>query len=127
MAQVLVAEDEPFTAMEVVDRLAELGHTVKEAADGAIALILLENFEPDVVIMDLTMPNVDGAELIRRLHMRPGPPIPVILITAVPEGRLPPGLRYDGYLGKPVNYDLLGSMVARLVSLSRGRAGSPTS
>jgi CheY-like chemotaxis protein len=41
MAQVLVAEDEPFTAMEVVDRLAELGHTVKEAADGAIALMLL--------------------------------------------------------------------------------------
>jgi CheY-like chemotaxis protein len=116
MAQVLVAEDEVFTALEVVDRLAELGHTVKDAADGAIAMALLESFEPDVVVTDLTMPNVDGYELIRRLRNRPGRPIPVILITAVPEGRLPSDLAYDGYLGKPVNYDLLASMVARLLS-----------
>lgn len=113
MAQVLVAEDEAFTAMALVDHLEDLGHTVRDAADGAVAIRLLDEFEPDVVVTDLTMPNVDGCELIRRLRSRPGRTIPVILITAVPQGRLPAGLTYDGYLGKPVDPEALARMVTR--------------
>ncbi|HEY2708378.1 MAG TPA: response regulator [Caulobacteraceae bacterium] len=114
MVQVLVAEDEPFTALAVVDHLEDLGHTVRDAPDGAKALTVLETFEPDIVVTDLMMPNVDGYELIRRLRRRPGPAIPIILITAVPETRLPADLAYDGYLGKPVNCDALARMINRL-------------
>jgi CheY-like chemotaxis protein len=121
MAQVLVAEDEAFTAMSVVDHLQDLGHTVRDAADGAVAIRLLEDFEPDVVVTDLMMPNVDGYELIRRLRQRPGRTIPVILITAVPQGRLPADLDYDGYLGKPVDHEAL----ARMVSQFANRAAKP--
>ena len=114
MAQILVAEDEAFTALALVDHLEDLGHTVRDAADGAQAMRLMQEFEPDVVVTDLMMPNVDGYELIRRLRARPGPPIPVILITAVPQARLPADLAYDGYLGKPVDHDALGRLVAKL-------------
>jgi len=115
MAQVLVAEDEAFTALAVVDYLETLGHTVRDAPDGVAALQVVEEFRPDVLVTDLMMPNMDGGELIRRLDDRTGERVvPVILITAVPEARLPQGLRYDGYLGKPVNYGALGQLVDRL-------------
>jgi CheY-like chemotaxis protein len=114
MARVLVAEDEAFTALALVDYLESLGHAVADASDGAGALSLAENFRPNVLITDLMMPVMDGAELIRRLDARPDGAIPVILITAVPEPRLPSELRYDGYLGKPVGYAALGKLIDRL-------------
>ncbi|HEY3800157.1 MAG TPA: response regulator [Caulobacteraceae bacterium] len=116
MAQVLVAEDESFTAMALVDHLEDLGHRVRDAADGAKAIALMASFRPDVLVTDLTMPEVDGYQLIQWLRAQPGPLVPVILITAVPQSRLPRDLPYDGYLGKPVNRDALGQMVARLAA-----------
>jgi CheY-like chemotaxis protein len=114
MAQVLIAEDEAFTAMALVDVLEERGHTVRDAADGAAAIALLQSFSPDVLVTDLMMPNVDGAALIRHVRTRPGPTMPVILITGVPESKLPGGLEYDAYIGKPVDHDLLGQLIASL-------------
>lgn len=114
MVQVLIAEDEAFTAMALVDVLALRGHTVKDAADGAIAISILGEFQADVVITDLMMPNLSGADLIRYLDARPGPRVPVILISGVPETKLPADLRYDGYLGKPVDHEALGGLVERL-------------
>ena len=73
--------------MALVDELERLGHVVRDAQDGAVALALLDSFTPDVVVTDLMMPKVDGAGLIRGLRGRPGPPIPVVLITGVPEGQ----------------------------------------
>jgi CheY-like chemotaxis protein len=123
MAQVLLAEDEAITAMALVDHLEDLGHTVRDAHDGAEAIEILESFEPDVVVTDLMMPNVDGYELIRRLRARPGPAIPVILITAVPQARLPPGLTYEAYLDKPIDQDKLARAVARLADDGRAFGG----
>jgi CheY-like chemotaxis protein len=120
MAQILVAEDEAFTALALVDLLENLGHTVKEAADGEAAIRLLDEFEPDVVVTDLMMPVVDGYQLIGHLLSRPGPHPRVILITGVPETKLPKDLAYDGYLGKPVDHDVLGRMVAELAPPLRG-------
>jgi CheY-like chemotaxis protein len=119
MAQVLIAEDEALTALSLVDHLEDLGHTVRDAADGALALRELESFEPDIVVTDLMMPNLDGYEFIRRLRRRPGRSIPVILITAVPQSRLPADLAYDVYLGKPINHDALGRAVAKLMDGGR--------
>jgi two-component system response regulator YesN len=120
MAQILVAEDEAFTALALVDLLENLGHTVKDAADGAAAIRLLDDFEPDVVVTDLMMPVVDGYQLIGHLHSRLVSPPRVILITGVPETKLPKDLVYDGYLGKPVDHDVLGRMVAELAAPPRG-------
>ncbi|HWA60192.1 MAG TPA: response regulator [Caulobacteraceae bacterium] len=114
MAQVLVAEDEAFTALALVDELERLGHVVRDAPDGAAALEVMRSFAPDVLVTDLMMPKVDGAALIRKVKARPGPPIPVVLITGVPEVKLPQGLPYDAYIGKPVDYGKLGRTIDRL-------------
>lgn len=114
MAQVLIAEDEAFTAMALVDVLEEWGHTVKDAVDGAAAINLLQSFCPDVLVTDLMMPNIDGAALIRHVRATLARPVAIILITGVPESKLPGDLRYDAYLGKPVDHELLGRLVASL-------------
>jgi len=114
MARVLVAEDEAFTAIALVDTLERQGHLVRDAADGAHAISLLDDFRPDVVVTDLMMPVVDGAELIRHVHGLAGHRPQVILITGVPEAKLPQDLDYDAYLGKPIDHAELGRMVAAL-------------
>lgn len=114
MVRVLVAEDEAFTAIALVDMLERQGHQVRDAADGADAIAALQDFAPDVLVTDLMMPNVDGAELIRHIRAQPGPALPVILITGVPESKLPEGLPYDAYLGKPIDHAELGRLVAAL-------------
>ncbi len=114
MARVLVAEDEAFTAIALVDTLERQGHQVRDAADGADAIAALLDFEPDVLITDLMMPNIDGAELIRHIRAQQGPPLPVILITGVPESKLPSNLPYDAYLGKPVDHAELSRMIEDL-------------
>jgi len=111
VAKVLIAEDEAFTAMTLVDVLADRGHSVKDAADGAAALAILENFSPCVLVTDLMMPNVDGAALIRQIRARGNRSISIVLITGVPEAKLPEDLDYDAYLGKPVDHEVLGRLI----------------
>ena len=111
VAKVLIAEDEAFTAMTLVDVLADRGHAVKDAADGALAMAILKDFHPCVLVTDLMMPNVDGAALIRHVRATQGKPISIVLITGVPEAKLPHGLEYDAYLGKPVDHDILGRLI----------------
>jgi CheY-like chemotaxis protein len=114
MAQILIAEDESITAMALVDALESQGHEVRDAADGAAALEIMASFEPDVLVTDINMPGMDGFELLRRLHARPGGAPPVILITALPQSTLPKDLDYQAYLGKPVDQRRLYSLIDQL-------------
>jgi CheY-like chemotaxis protein len=116
MARVLVAEDEAFTALAVVEALEELGHVVAEASDGEGALALIASFHPDVLVTDLMMASVDGGELVRRMRQALAAPIPVILITGVPQTKLPDDLAYDAYLGKPIDHEMLGRLVEQLTA-----------
>lgn len=114
MAQVLIAEDESIIAMELVDALEARGHEVRDASDGQQALEILETFHPDVLVTDLTMPRMDGFELLRRLRDRPGGSPPVIVISALPKSNLPADLGELAYLGKPINHSVLSGMIDRL-------------
>ena len=116
MARVLIAEDESFTALALVEALEELGHIVAEAADGALAIELIGSFQPDVLVTDLMMAGTDGAALIRHMRAELPTPIPVILITGVPQSKLPEGVAYDAYLGKPVDHAQLGRLVEQLAA-----------
>jgi len=119
MASVLVVEDEAFTALALVDELADLGHTVRDAMDGEAALGILKSFAADILITDLMMPKMGGGELIRHVRDLGGRMIPVVLITGVPEAKLPADIGYDAYLGKPVDHEALGRVIDRLVALYR--------
>jgi DNA-binding response OmpR family regulator len=121
---VLIVDDEP-TIVEVVSRYLErAGYVTLGAADGPEAVRLAEDGDPDLIVLDLMLPGIDGLEVMRRLHERPGPPVPVILLTARGEesDRLV-GLRRgaDDYVVKPFSP---AELVARVDAVLR-RAAPP--
>ncbi len=118
-ATVLVVDDEP-TILEVVGRYMErAGFETLRAADGPEALRLAAEHRPDLVVLDLMLPGIDGIEVMRRLHELPGRPIAVILLTARGEesDRIV-GLRRgaDDYVVKPFSPT---ELVARVEAVLR--------
>jgi two-component system, OmpR family, response regulator ResD len=116
---VLVVDDEP-TIVDVVGRYMErAGYETHEATDGPEALRLTDLHRPDLVVLDLMLPGIDGLEVMRQLHERPGPRIAVILLTARGEesDRLV-GLRHgaDDYVVKPFSP---AELVARVDAVLR--------
>ncbi len=116
---VLVVDDQP-TIVEIVGRYMErAGYETYRAADGPEALRLAERHQPDLVVLDLMLPGIDGIEVMRRLHERPGPRTAVILLTARGEesDRLV-GLRHgaDDYVVKPFSP---AELVARVDAVLR--------
>jgi len=80
MAWILVVEDEPDQRFLLRRSFTRAGHEVTEAADGAAALRVIRESRPDLLVTDLMMPVMGGAELIRRLRSEPATaaiPIPV--------------------------------------------------
>jgi two-component system response regulator ResD len=116
---VLIVDDEP-TIVDVVGRYMErAGYETYRAADGPEALRLAERHSPDLVVLDLMLPGIDGLEVMRQLRERPGPPVAVILLTARGEesDRLV-GLRHgaDDYVVKPFSP---AELVARVGAVLR--------
>ena len=101
---VLVVDDEP-TIAEVVSRYLErAGYRTRTAGDGARALAMIGSQRPDLVVLDLMLPGIDGLEVMRRLRHADQEPIGVILLTAKgEEADRVIGLRLgaDDYVVKP--------------------------
>jgi DNA-binding response OmpR family regulator len=124
---VLVVDDEP-TIVEVVARyIARAGFETREAYDGPSALQAARLQRPDLVVLDVMLPGLDGIEVMRQLHEQPGDPIPVILLTARAEesDRLI-GLRRgaDDYVVKPFSPAELVARVEAVLRRSGARAAS---
>jgi DNA-binding response OmpR family regulator len=81
MALVLVVDDDVTVREVVVSYLRAGGHTVLEAADGADALRSIRSDPPDLVVLDLMVPGIDGLEVCRRL--RTTSDVPIIMLTAL--------------------------------------------
>jgi DNA-binding response OmpR family regulator len=116
---VLVVDDEP-TILEIVGRYMErAGFETCRAADGPEALRLAEERRPDLVVLDLMLPGIDGIEVMRQLRELPGKPIAVILLTARgEESDRVVGLRRgaDDYVVKPFSP---AELVARVEAVLR--------
>jgi CheY-like chemotaxis protein len=104
MASILIVEDHPTMrdAMRLV--LEEDGHQVEEATDGAAGIAMVRDRAPDVVLLDLNIPVVSGAEVLETLKSDPATAeVLVVVVTATgEEGRrkaLSKGA--DGYITKP--------------------------
>ncbi|WP_198169545.1 response regulator transcription factor [Herbidospora daliensis] len=122
--RILVVEDDPTVAGVVADYLRVAGHTVDRAADGPAGLDLALRGRPDLVVLDLMLPGLDGLEVCRRL--RAASAVPVIMLTARGEedDRIT-GLEVgaDDYVTKPFSPR---ELVLRVESvLRRSRAVQP--
>jgi DNA-binding response OmpR family regulator len=88
MARILLAEDEQQIGDMVAFKLANSGHQVVRVVDGEAALAAAERDSPDVIILDVMMPLVDGFAVLGRLKANPDlRTIPVIMLTARGEER----------------------------------------
>ncbi|WP_374772794.1 response regulator transcription factor [Streptomyces sp. NBC_01310] len=83
-ARVLVVDDDPTVSEVVAGYLERAGFTVDRAADGPAALEAAARHRPDLVVLDLMLPGMDGLEVCRRLRARPGggSAVPVVMLTA---------------------------------------------
>jgi len=84
MSQVLVVDDDDTVANIVLEYLARAGHVAARAADGRQALDSLDRKVPDLIVLDLMLPHIDGLEVCRRVRAL-HPDLPVIMLTALGE------------------------------------------
>lgn len=83
MAKILVVDDAAFMRMMVKDALSKGGYTdVVEASDGAMAVEEFEKVNPDLVIMDITMPNMDGLQALKAIKGK-HPDATVVMCSAM--------------------------------------------
>ena len=122
-ATILIVEDEPSIAEVVSLYLRRAGYQVTVVGDGAAALDVLEQQLPDLVILDLMLPNIDGWEITRRLRAQGD--IPIIMLTARREERdRIAGLEMgaDDYVVKPFSPQELVSRVRAVLRRVQGTA-----
>jgi CheY-like chemotaxis protein len=112
---VLVVDDEPVLRTIVREILHEEGYAVIEAPDGRVMLEIMARQRPDLVLMDVMMPGVDGREAYRQLRSRPEhSDIPVVMMSAaVPAHGLDPSIA--GFMAKPFDLTQLVELVVRLI------------
>jgi len=119
---VLVVDDEPDARDYLTTVLQDNGYATVTAKDGAEAIAKLEESAPDLVLLDITMPEKSGVAVYRKLREDDQlKSIPVIIITGVSDEfktfissrrQVPPP---DGYINKPVDADAFVKMVRELV------------
>jgi len=120
-ARILLVEDDEGTRTALARELAGRGYLVDEAADGRTALLRWEARRPDVVLLDLGLPDIDGLEVIRRIRREAATPI-VILSGRYEEREKVEALDRgaDDYVTKPFGSD---ELQARLRAAIRRAAG----
>lgn len=120
MARILVIDDEPDIADFLRRGLIYKGYAVEVAHDGQSGLDLARDLDPDLVILDLMLPDLDGVEVCRRL--RAAGPVPIIMVTArdaVPDRVAGLDAGADDYVTKPFAFD---ELLARVRAAFRRQA-----
>jgi adenylate cyclase len=120
---ILVVDDTPENLEIVTRRLESQSYRVAVAADGEEALAQTASLRPDLILLDIMMPKLDGIAVTRRLKADASLPfIPIILLTAKADAKdIVAGLEAGGddYLTKPIDH---GSLMARVRSMLRIKA-----
>ena len=124
-ARVLVIDDEPQIRRALQTALTAHGYLVETAENGSLGLAAIATWAPDVVVLDLVMPVMDGFEVLRQ--MRPWSDVPVIVLSA--RGQEPDKVTAldqgaDDYLTKPFG---MGELLARLRVVLRRNRGAQVS
>ena len=117
VARILVVEDDE-SIRELVDViLSGAGYEVVTATDGAAALQVVGTTRPDLVLLDMRMPIMDGWEFARQYRARPEPHAPIVVLTAARDAaQRAAEIHADGFLGKPFDMESLLALVSHHAS-----------
>jgi two-component system cell cycle response regulator DivK len=122
--KILIVEDNPANMRLIRLVLREKGYKLLVATDGEEALVVAMEGKPDLIVMDIQLPKMDGLEVTRRLRLAPQfRQTPIIALTASVIERdreeiIAAGC--DEYLSKPVNTRRFPQLVAEMLRLGRG-------
>jgi len=120
MARILLVEDNDMNRDMMSRRLQKKGHEVLMAADGMQAILMAESETPDLILLDMSLPVIDGWEAARRLKASPATAaVPIIALTAHAmagdrEKALAAGC--DDYGAKPVDFPQLVAKIDALLA-----------
>lgn len=117
---VLLVEDDEDTRYLMRLELEQRGYRLIEAADGESAVLLAEEESPDIILMDISLPRMDGLEATKRIrnHDRMHT-VPVVAVTAHQESDFREGAKasgFDAYVTKPIDFDWLSELMVGLVA-----------
>jgi two-component system cell cycle response regulator DivK len=120
-ARILVVEDNPKNMKLVRDVLQFSGFEVIEATSGEDGVRMAEESSPDLILMDLQLPGIDGAEALRRIRGgRRADHVPVVAVTAFAmdaDRELAFASGFNGYVEKPINVRRLPQQIHDFLTL----------
>lgn len=124
--RILVADDNEDTAITLGKLLEYMGHTVLTAFDGATAVQVAMEFEPQVVVLDIGMPKLNGLEACRLIRAQPrGSAVNLIAVTGWGQSgdlRMTREAGFDYHLVKPVDPVELTEMISKLAVQQKASA-----
>jgi two-component system, OmpR family, alkaline phosphatase synthesis response regulator PhoP len=122
LRKILIVDDEPYILNILDFSLDAEGYTVLQAADGAEALTLAIEHSPDLVIMDVMMPRLDGFDTCRKLKEDTRTNnIPVVLLTArssKEDRKMGDDVKADGFITKPFSPQRLLDTVSEFLGVT---------
>jgi signal transduction histidine kinase len=123
VARVLHIEDDPVSLLLVRELLAAAGHEVIEARDGIAGTVLAKETIPDIVLVDINIPGLDGYEVILRLRgMAPLNDTPIVALTAEGDRETSLAVGADGFVQKPIDAEHFIETIERFLGGHRETA-----
>jgi DNA-binding response OmpR family regulator len=116
--RILVVDDEPRIGKVLGIKLKLSGYDVITTANGVEAIDMVRTRKPDIMLLDIFMPGVDGMEIFKKV--RSFSQIPIIIFSGRPEvAQLASGLGANDYVAKPFNPDLLVEKIEAVLKASK--------
>lgn len=120
-SKILIVDDEKIIRCLIIDILTPLGYEVIQACDGIEAIEIVEKCKPDVILLDVTMPRMDGFQVLKKLKENDETKtIPIIMVTSFKEIRMRVKaieLGVDDFLSKPMDIIELRARVKSLIKV----------
>jgi CheY-like chemotaxis protein len=117
---ILLVEDDEDTRYLMQLEMERRGYRVIEAEDGEKAVNLAQQEYPDIILMDLSLPKMDGLEATKQIRELDGMrAVPIVAVTAHQESDFREGAKasgFDAYVTKPIDFDWLSELIVGLLS-----------
>ena len=122
--RLLIVDDDEAIRQVMTAALVDEGYAVESAANGLVALRVLERLRPDAIVLDMQMPVMGGLAFAAAYHARRGPHAPIIVCSSHHEHGTPSAVHHAAYVAKPFDLETLLDAVSNV--LARRESVSPS-